>query len=865
MRQGERTKVALLVSNIFLIISVLLVLKPLFTSNLLSYHGIEIMPLAYLCIAVVAVVVQMILNTISRNAPLVRVMTINTIVQIIILSTIAVLVWTEVNNIYISLILYVYISIFALVTVTYFYQYCQSLLTIRDAKRVYAYIGSGAIAGGVFGGYYTSYMIPYIGSTGLVVSAAIFMVISIIIIFTLNSRYTIDFDDADTRTVKISNSSNQFSILRNQHVRNIALILGLGVIVSKLIDYQFNFLAFSAIDGQNNLTAYFGFWFSTINVVGLAIQMLLVSPLIDRLGVTKSISIMPIMLLIGSAAIIFLPVVGLGLLLKAVEGSLKQSLYKTSSEINFMPLSDSLRNKAKSFVDIVVDSLATGLAGITIYLLINHFVLPFYVVSLACIALIVLWLLIIYRSHNSYQYELSQMIEDGSDSSKVLGSSKTYRPIEQYIKIKKKENVSLKKILYDLTRDADQNIRRSAIKRYCKRYRKNGIKDLKHVLDDSALPVRKQLLSIMIDKAKNPIEIEDLFARLDDTNYILATAVLSEAIGSSNNQRSTYRLRHKIDIATGKINLDATNKYSIALHGYLYVAITHCKYILRYNIVQDAVVNYIDKSIQFEALKAIRLGNSVRLYNQIKFKDIHPENYTQYFKLQARFPVRFRKKLEVFREEKSKLFEAHLPALAYIDSQENVNYMFTLLDHSRLRIKRKVLLQINALSKKFPHLSFSRQRNERRFMVEVKRLKKLAAIRTAIGEFQSSDITNEANIELTRTKKHLKRSMDRSILSAFILMSLILPEKDLSVIYRALRSSKKDAALDFLEGILDYKYKRLFLPVLDVVINKRFNSADLQHAKIRRAKNRQITDYLKEHQFFLLQGMSRSKRLIFKR
>ena len=53
----------------------------------------------------------------------------------------------------------------------------------------------------------------------------------------------------------------------------LAGIVGVSVMVAKLVDYQFGGLAAASIYNPEELTAFFGFWFSTFNLLSLLLQL----------------------------------------------------------------------------------------------------------------------------------------------------------------------------------------------------------------------------------------------------------------------------------------------------------------------------------------------------------------------------------------------------------------------------------------------------------------------------------------------------------------------------------------------------------------------------------------------------------------
>jgi AAA family ATP:ADP antiporter len=849
LRRGERKKVFLLQANIFIIISVLLVLKPVFTSMMLSFHGVDIMPSAYIGIAISAIIVQSVTTSFIHKKRLIHLIFVNHGIQIGALFLIALAIYFGFLNKWLSLVLYIYISIFALVTVTYFYQYCQSLLTIRDAKRIYAFIGSGAIAGGVFGGYFTSIFVPYIGNAGLVLSCVVLMCISAFILHTLNDNYQQDEENTLFIPETPVKTKQQFSIFNNPHVRNIALIIGFGVLVSKLVDYQFNFIAYKSIEGEDALTSFFGFWFSTINVLGLILQMFVVSKVIDRFGVSKSIAIMPIFLLLGGLLILFFPILVFGVLVKLFEGSLKQSIYKTATEINIMPLANSLRNRAKTFVDVVVDSIATGLAGVIIFFLINKANLPFYFVGLMSIMSLSMWIFFIYKSTRTYKTELAKMVRGDHLSlmeRERVGSVVKKIAIEEYLIKHRDQNHSTKSILLDLTRHENLNMRRAAILKYVNNYGSSALVDLNHVTTDPSILVRKALYFGLLMNAKTEDQVDELFRDLKTENFIVATAALAEAIGNNTIQKEMYHLYQRIDDAYNKLTFETPNEQVDKYFGQIYKAIAISKYIDRYGIIIGAIKNNADDDLQREALKAIGYGKAQRFLKRLDISDIAEVNLRVYFKTLAVFPYKLLDRLRVYNLNNSRKLFLDLPALEYVGRQKHVDFLFELLDHQSLKVRGRALKIINICRKKYPHLFFAKKANLRRLNQEILQLRKIAAAITYIKQFENDEMNQIVNETSSLLVSHLQRQANRTMLSIFLYIGLVTDKSEIEMIYQAIKSTRRDAALDLLDGILEYDIRKKLIPILELVVNKRYTQQDLNQINERSMNKEDLFDLMKQ-------------------
>ena len=78
-----------------------------------------------------------------------------------------------------------------------------------------------------------------------------------------------------------------------------------GVVVSKLIEFQFSSIASQRIQDPEKLTAFFGFWFSTANVISLGVQLLVTQRVLAALGVGRSLFVSPAVLFAGAAAVLY--------------------------------------------------------------------------------------------------------------------------------------------------------------------------------------------------------------------------------------------------------------------------------------------------------------------------------------------------------------------------------------------------------------------------------------------------------------------------------------------------------------------------------------------------------------------------------
>jgi AAA family ATP:ADP antiporter len=122
------------------------------------------------------------------------------------------------------------------------------------------------------------------------------------------------------------------------------------------VEFQFSAIAAKHIQDPERLTAFFGFWFSTANALSFGIQLLLTQRIVSFLGVGRSLFILPVGLIAGTAAVLKAPVLWAGTTLKVMEISLKQSINKAATELLILPVPMAVKSQAKTYIDIFVDT-----------------------------------------------------------------------------------------------------------------------------------------------------------------------------------------------------------------------------------------------------------------------------------------------------------------------------------------------------------------------------------------------------------------------------------------------------------------------------------------------------------------------------
>ena len=195
---------------------------------------------------------------------------------------------------------YLSLSIFGVMVTSQFWIIANLAFDVREAKRLFGFIGAGAIAGGVFGGYLTSILTNYFGSGFAMIVAVFFLLCCLPLILMIwrirEKRFNKFVETRSQQNKKDLSGSSLKLVLSSKHLLNLAALTGVSVFVAKLIDYQFSDFSHEAYEDPHDLAAFFGFWFSTFNVIAILIQLFLTNRLLAYFGVATNLIFWPLVI-----------------------------------------------------------------------------------------------------------------------------------------------------------------------------------------------------------------------------------------------------------------------------------------------------------------------------------------------------------------------------------------------------------------------------------------------------------------------------------------------------------------------------------------------------------------------------------------
>jgi AAA family ATP:ADP antiporter len=321
---------------------------------------------------------------------------------------------------------YVWVNCFGVIAPVQAWTFVNSVFDVRQARRLFGVIASGASLGAVAAGLLARFLVNPVGGTVnmLLVLAALIAAAAVIVTF---GNIKIPRSSPLRRgTAKRRFTDSVREIARSSYLRYIAGLVFLAAVTTQWTNFQFGLLADRKFGGDADaLTAFFGTFNFALGAVSFLLQLLLVGPVIRRFGLSRTLLALPIALATGSALIVVAPGVLSVLLTNAFDQGFRFSLDKATYELLYLPLPSAQRNPIKATIDIVVSRIADAVGAVALGVATQGFVVRGFGMGLRGTASLNLlfiggWLYIAWRLRSEYVRTIQMSIHRNRIDSETL-------------------------------------------------------------------------------------------------------------------------------------------------------------------------------------------------------------------------------------------------------------------------------------------------------------------------------------------------------------------------------------------------------------------------------------------------------------
>ena len=827
VRPGEFRRTATMFSLLGLIIATSYILKPVRSAIFLTEFGADRLPYVYILIGGVLgfvatgftrIVARFSLNRVFTGAALFFAL------NLVVFWWALGLGWR-----YTSYFFYVWVSIFTIVMPTLFWFLANYIFYPNEGRRLFSTVTAGGLLGSIAGGGLTSVLVRFIGTPALLLCAAAIL----LLIAALSARIyssdrervserVSDLDRRETRLLAEQGQGVLKLILGSRYLLYITLLTALISITSTLVDYQFNVVAERSFEGMDSLTRFFGTFFAAINAVAFFSQLLLAGRVLNRFGIGVGLLFLPTGLFLGSFWFLWAPILASVSFLKLSDDGFSNSVNKSSLEILYLPIPIEVKNRTKAWLDMFVERVSRGVAGVIILIATAVFALNVSHISWLVLALVTPWIYLTFLLRREYvkafqsslarrDIDVAALTSDVKDQHslsvlhQVLTGVDEKQTLYALELLHGNEDSSLIEPVARLTEHESSDVRAAAVKLLCGYSDPPRLARLNELIADPNPTVRAEALALLFktDSVRGKEELNTLFQSGDVTTTHavfdcmavspdLLEGVLDESFAIRHHDSTNARERELAARAIGFM------KGNDRVH----------------TILLDLLE---DPAAQVARVAADSAG-------QLRDKRFLPLLIKQLCRRRLRAPAR--KALARFGDEvvdtaadlledESQHLELRraLPrVLAQFESQVAVDRLFACLPDDDLPIQFQIIKSLGKMRDRFSRLHFDKGEVERVLRGEAETY---FVHSSRLATLERADLDDDA---MTLLKRALQERFEFTRDRIFRLLGLIYPAKDIYNSWNGVvngRPPVRAAALEFLGNLLSQAHKDEILPLLE--------------------------------------------------
>jgi AAA family ATP:ADP antiporter len=421
VRAGEGTTALLLALNVFLILMAYYVLKTVREALILGEGSAELK--TYMSagqVVLLAFVVPAYAKLVARFSRL-RLMN---VVNSFFIACVGVFYVLAQLHVPLAIVYFLWIGIFNLMIVAQFWSFANDVYSKEEGERLFTIVGFGASAGAVVGARVADRLIEPLGIYMLMLVGGVVLVLQLLVTNRVDRRESgrqtgqarpAKTVDAPAPPKTPSRAGAFTMVFKTRYLLLMALMLMLlnwvnttgeyilGSIVKETATQMLATGQNSGLTQEQLIGDFYSKYFTAVNVLGLLLQLFVVSRVVKYLGVPWAIMILPMISLGAYNVLAFFPALYAVLTAKVLENSTDYSLNNTVRNMLFLPCTYEQKFSAKQAIDSFFVRMGDVLSALLVFVGTTFLSLHARGFAVFNGVIVAVWLVLAWRVGQSYQ------------------------------------------------------------------------------------------------------------------------------------------------------------------------------------------------------------------------------------------------------------------------------------------------------------------------------------------------------------------------------------------------------------------------------------------------------------------------------
>lgn len=304
----------------------------------------------------------------------------------------------------VALVLYLHVSAVTGLLLSGFWSVVNERFDPHTLRLSISRIGLGGTLGGFIGGVSAERIAAWAGAGYTLLELSVLSVLAATTVRSLG--------------VGLETSSSEppaEAPVASSYLYELGTFVALTALCSSVVDFAFKAEAMERYTSAEQLMQFFAMFYTGMNLLGFVLQAALTPRLLDRAGLGVGLGGHPSVLAVASIAALVLPGLPTQALLRAADGALVGSLFRSSYEPLYTPLAAERKRSTKAVIDVLVNRAGDALGGFIVWGLVVAFPLSATAgANLTVVVFAVATFVLALRVHRGYVAELRESLLSGA-------------------------------------------------------------------------------------------------------------------------------------------------------------------------------------------------------------------------------------------------------------------------------------------------------------------------------------------------------------------------------------------------------------------------------------------------------------------
>ncbi len=260
-----------------------------------------------------------------------------------------------------AIAVYVTSGLVGAVLVPLFWNLLGSTFNVAQARRLLGIVGAAGVLGAVLGSTAAAALLALMPVKALLlVSSGTLLVTAAMLLW----KPTPEQSPGHVRPEVLPLRRGTAALREEPFLRRIALLVVVSTAAALFLDYFFKWTVVRTVP-HAQIAGFVARYYAWLNGLSLLAQLFVTGALVRRVGVATTMVVTPALLMLGGfGALITGGALVAVLVLRAVDGTLRNSVHRVTVELVYLPVPAAARARAKPFIDGALARVTQAVAGL---------------------------------------------------------------------------------------------------------------------------------------------------------------------------------------------------------------------------------------------------------------------------------------------------------------------------------------------------------------------------------------------------------------------------------------------------------------------------------------------------------------------